>query len=363
MNKSIFSLKSLGVYLFVFGLGMSPVAPTFAASTDPACTLYYINNDVIANTLSSVSIQVAKNDFVGLIWNGTNASEAVDRDNKTIQSLGAQIVIPLRDEVYSYTFSQGTKSVTCSIKLEVISGTLSTKATAKSGEKLTLSGKTADVKKVVVVVYPAGSTTTIYTTKSLDVKNGKFSIKMPKTLADGAYKIVLKTADIVPVVLASSNVMVGKAQPIVQTNLIIKTVPLLAGGVAKLGAGVAVAYLQVINVGIAPANVTGFTFAQTGSAQPFAIVGFSMTDETGLARGAVGNMISGTPLINNTVTIPLLTTLAPKESRLFTARAVVAPTGAAYVGSTMSFALIAVSGDIKVQSVLPLSSVIWTVGQ
>jgi hypothetical protein len=355
---------SISAVLFLVGvIFWAFVMPAQAAGAEPICTLYYIHNNVVEETKSSASIQVAENDFVGLIWYGVNSSAVIDRDNKTVPSLGAQIIVPTRDESYSYTFSNGAQNVTCSIAMEVISGSVSNKSTAKSDERFTLTGKVEGVKKAVLAFYVPGATTSAYTTKLLTLKNEKFSFKMPKALSDGTYRVELQTVDTRPIVLATSTITVGKPKPMPQTNVVVQTVPLLSGGVVKPGSGVAVAYLQVINVGANPAQLSSFTFNQIGSMPSSTIVGVSINDETGLAKGSVGNMISESPFVGNKVTIPVPVTLASKESRLFTVRAVVGAGAVANVGQTMSLSLQSLAGNIVVQSALPLSGVTWTVGR
>lgn len=337
--------------------------PTTAAAAEPSCSLYYINNGVVGETKSNTSIQVAKNDFIGLIWNGINVTSAVDRDNKVVSSLGAQIVIPTRDESYSYTFGNGAQSVTCSIDISVISGSVTNKSTVKSNDRFTLTGKVEGVKRAVIAFYEPGATTPEYTTKSLTLKSGKFTFKMPKALDDGTYRVELQTTDAKPIVLATSSITVGKPKPVPATTIVVQTIPLLSGGVVKPGRGVAVSYLQVINVGTTPAQITDFNFAQIGSAPVSTIVGVSINDELGLSKGSVGNMVTGTPFVGTKVVVPIAVTLAAKESRLFTVRAVVGANATANIGQTMTLSLQSLTGNIKIQSALPVNGVTWTIGQ
>ena len=74
-------------------------------------------------------------------------------------------------------------------------------------------------------------------------------------------------------------------------------------------------------------------------------------------------MISGSPFTSSSITIPVVTTLAAKESRLFTVRAIVGPTATMNIGQTMVLTLQGVTGDAKVQSALPLAGVTWTIVQ
>ncbi len=334
-----------------------------AAGSNPTCSLYTIHNGAISITQSEDTIKVKKNEIVGLLWNGVNASTAVDSDNNTVALLGFKILTPTRDVSYAYTFSLGSQKVTCRINIELISGSLSTSQKIKSGEKITFSGRAEGVEKVIAVVYPQGSTTALYTTKSLPVKNNKFSFKMPKALPDGNYTIAITTSGVSPIVLATSTVAVGVIVQKNDTTLIVQTVPLLSGGVVKLGRGVATMYLQVINIGSNPANLTGFSFGEIGSAPAASVVGVTITDELGLSNGSVGNMLSGSPFVGSTVNVPLLASLAPRESRLFTVRAVIAPTGIQYLGTQLTMVLSGISGNARVQSALPLSGVTWTIAQ
>lgn len=337
--------------------------PASAATVKPTCSLSITHDGNTTQTKSQEEITVLKNTLVTINWSSKNATKAIDGDKNTVATSGTATVTPSVKTDYEYTFSQGSKKVTCSVEVNIISGTITTKTVVKNGEKINLTGKVVGVKKVVVVVFADGTTTPAYTTKSLSVKNKKYSFKMPKALADGNYRIVLQTTGATPVVLATSTIAVGKVAPIAQTALVVKTIPLLSGGMAKVGSGVAVAYVQVINVGNKPANLTGFTFAQNGTAPVSAISGLSITDEAGLARGSIGNMISGSPFTSSSITIPVVTTLAAKESRLFTVRAVVGPTATMNIGQTMVFTLQGVTGDAKVQSALPLAGVTWTIVQ
>ncbi|MBY0538020.1 hypothetical protein K2P47_01325 [Patescibacteria group bacterium] len=363
MKKISTAALTLVLPLLALSAFLVGVPQTEAATTDPACTLYIIHNNQVSETKSQINIQVAKNDFVGLIWYGMNVTSAVDTDAKTVPTLGAQIILPTRDKSYSYTFSNGVKNVTCNIDIEVISGSVSTKSTAKSDEKFTLTGKVEGATKAVIAFYAPGATTPIYTTKAVTLKREKFSFKMPKALVDDTYHIVLQTTDAKPIVLATSTITVGKPKPVAQTTLVVQTVPLLSGGVVKVGRGVAVAYLQVINVGTTPAQLTDFTFGQVGTAPTTAIVGVSINDELGLSKGSVGNMVSGTPFTGNKVVIPVPVTLAAKESRLFTVRAVVGANATANIGQTMLLSLQSITGNAKIQSSLPVNGVTWTIGQ
>lgn len=361
--KKFSAVLTLMLPMLVLGAFLVAAPSVEAATVDPACTLYIIHNGQVSETKSEITIPVAKNDFIGLIWYGMNVSSAVDSDAKTVPTLGAQIILPTSDESYAYTFSNGTKNVTCSLDIEVISGSVSNKSTAKSDEKFALTGKVEGVSKAVLAFYGPGATTPVYTTNAVTIKNKKFTFKMPKALRDDTYRIVLQTTDVKPIVLATSTITVGKPKPVAQTTLVVQTVPLLSGGVVKVGRGVAVAYLQVINVGTTPAQLTEFVFNQVGTAPTTAIAGVSINDELGLSKGSVGNMVSGTPFVGSKVVVPVPVTLAAKESRLFTVRAVVGANAVANIGQTMSISLQSITGNTKIQSIMPVNSVIWTIGQ
>ncbi len=363
MNEVLSKGFAFTLALCIFSTFALFAQPASAATDKPTCSLSITQNGITTKTKSKDKITVLKNTPITIAWSSKNATKAIDGGKDTVATSGNATVIPVAKTKYAYTFSQGSKKVTCSVEVSIISGTITTKTVAKKGEKINLTGKVVGVKKVVVVVFADGTTTPAYTTKSLSVKNKKYSFKIPKALADGNYRIVLQTTGATPVVLATSTLAVGKVAPVAQTALVVKTIPLLSGGLAKVGSGVAVAYVQVINVGNKPANLTGFTFAQNGTAPVSAISGLSITDEAGLARGSIGNMISGSPFTSSSITIPVVTTLVAKESRLFTVRAGVRPTAVMNIGQTMVLSLQGVTGDAKVQSALPLGGVTWTIVQ
>jgi hypothetical protein len=363
MKKSSIAVLTLVLPFLVIGTFFVGAQRTEAAPADPACALYIIHNNQVSETKSKITIQVAKNDFIGLIWYGMNITSVVDSDAKIVPTLGAQIIVPTRDESYTYTFSNGATNVNCSLDIEVLSGSVANKSTAKSDEKFTLTGRVEGVRKAVIAFYATGATTPTYTTKAVTLKSEKFTFKMPKALEDGTYRIVLQTTDAKPIVLATSTITVGKPKPVAQTTLVVQTVPLLSGGVVKAGRGVAVSYLQVINVGTVPAQLTDFVFHQVGTAPTTAIVGVSINDELGLSKGSVGNMVSGTPFVGTKVVVPVPVTLAAKESRLFTVRAVVGVNATANIGQTMSLALQSITGNAKIQSTIPVNGVTWTIGQ
>lgn len=363
MNTFVRNSKTIFLSLLFVGIFALCIAPAEAATIQPTCSLYYIHNGVISVTQSDVTIKVIKNDIVGLLWNGINASTAVDGSGKSVATLGMSIVTPASDEVYAYTFSQGGQKVSCSIEIEIVSGSLSINDVFKSGQKLSLTGRAQGVEKVVVAIYKTGDAAPTYKTKSLSVKNEKFSFKMTKALPDGSYTVVLQTTDNAPVALATSTVTIGKVAPVALSSLVVQKIPLLSGGTVKAGSGVAVAYLQVINVGTNPARLTNFSFGQAGNAPATLITGVSITDELGVARGSAGNMMSGTPFVGTNVNVPIVAVLAPKESRLFTVRAIVSPLAVANIGQTMSLSLLSLTSDARVVSALPVSGVVWTISR
>ena len=363
MNEVLSKSFVFTLTLCIFGTFAVFALPAEAATAKPTCSLSISYDGKTTQTKSDEEISVLKNTPVTIVWSSKNATKAIDGDRNTIATSGVATVTPVVKTEYEYIFSQGSKKVTCSVEVSVISGTIATKTAVKNGEKINLTGKVIGVKKVVVLVMAEGTTTPTYTTKSLSVKNKKYSFTMPQTLADGNYRIILQTTGTNPVVLATSTLAVGKVAPVAHTALVVKTIPLLSGGMATVGSGVAVAYIQVINIGNKPATVTGFTFKQNGSAPVSAIAGLSIADEAGVARGSIGNMISGSPFTSPSITIPVVTTLAAKESRLFTVRAVVGPTATMNIGQTMVLALQGVIGDAGVQSALPLGGVTWTIVQ
>jgi hypothetical protein len=331
------------------------------AKNDPACSLYYFHNNSLLETKSSASLTIRKNDFVGLVWNATNITDGIDIQGKKIPALGFEIVVPNKDVSYTYTFNQGSKKVTCSLSITVLSGEFSSKETYKRGEKITIAGSVIGTKKVIIDFNSSAKTVPVYSTKPLTVLDQKFRYKLPKVLPDDTYTVIMKTVGANSMVVATTTVRVGKVKYIPATTLVVQKVPLLSGGSVKASTEVPVAYIQIINVGENPSIINALAVRQVGSAPVSAITKMSVIDQFDTINGSIGNGTSISPFITDTAKIPTQITLAPKESRLFTIRASVAGNVPANIGRTISLALLGLESNSIIASALPVYNPNWTI--
>jgi hypothetical protein len=363
MHKIYIVLTSF--VLLILGLPVSTnlVLAANVPSADPSCSLYYFHDNSFLETKSLAELSIVKNNFVGLLWNGTNIIDASDIQGKKISALGFEIIKPTKDVTYSYTFYRGSQKVTCSLSITVLSGDFSVKDTYKSGEKITVAGNVIGTNKVIVDFNSTSKNSPVYTTKTIIAKNEKFKLKMPKVLPDGKYMMVLKTADTAATVIATSSVTVGKVKVAPASSLVVQNVPLLSGGTVKAGNELPIAYLQIINIGENPATINGLSFRQVGNASVSTIAKLSITDQYDTLNGFVGSGTSVSPFLGDTAKVPTQITLASKESRLFTVRAVVSANAATNMGRSISLALLSLESNSTITSALPIYNPLWTIIQ
>ena len=151
MNEALSKSFAFTLVLCIFSTFALFAQPASAATTKPTCSLSITHDGITTLTKSKEEITVLKNTPVSIAWSSKNATKAIDGDRNTIATSGTATVTPTVKTEYKYTFSQGSKKVTCSVEVGIISGTITTKTVAKNGEKINLTGKVVGVKKVVVV--------------------------------------------------------------------------------------------------------------------------------------------------------------------------------------------------------------------
>ena len=221
------------------------------------------------------------------------------------------------------------------------------------------------VSSITLNITPLGTTTPLYMSDSIRVRKGKWSERVTTTLPDGSYQVAIMGENKQnSLTIATSTLQIGSAPIASQFSptVVVVPVPLLIGGVARPGASVAVAYLQIINIGNATATLTGLTLNQTGTAPLAAVVGLTAVTDNGVARGSVGNMLTGTPFVGTSTFVPLTVILAPREMRLVTIKAVMSPVLSPYLGTTLTLRVAGVSGNLKSQAAWPLFGTVWTMG-
>ena len=338
---------------------------SLAATKKPSCTLTVSVDNVDTKIRSGDINYLRAGSVVRVGWTSRNATKATDGHGKTVPVQGEATSTIEHNQTLSYRFNRGSTRTACTVSFRVVSGTVVQKRDTKAPFSLQFLGKVHGLSSVSLFVYPQGTTTPIYTSPTIRLRNSGWSHTIPKPLTDGVYQVVLVGARSgTRLVLATTTLLVGASTTGSRgaSTVVVVPVPLLIGGVGHSGASVAVAYLQVINIGTSAAQLHGFTLNQTGTTPVEAIVGMTAVTDNGVARGSSGTMSSGTPFVGNGVFVPLETTLAPSEMRLVTIKAVLAPNLTPYLATKTTLYVTGISTDTKSKGDFPLYGTTWTIG-
>lgn len=147
------------------------------------------------------------------------------------------------------------------------------------------------------------------------------------------------------------------------TTLAVQNVPLLSGGIAHGGETVPISYLEVTNIGTSSAQLSGFWIEQTGSASTNSIVGLSTVDDKGGSRGSAEAAEGSTLFQNGMAFAPTNALFAPGQLRLFTIKAILAPSVTAYIGTQLMINVASVQTTATVSGNFPIRGTTWTVQQ
>ncbi|QQR64553.1 hypothetical protein IPH92_03240 [Candidatus Kaiserbacteria bacterium] len=288
------TILSAGLMIGLFCVLSIPVNAR-AASTKPSCVLTASTSAGVLTTKTKDSILLPAGETVEIAWKSKHAKSATVNPGGKIASSGVATQTPSTTTTYSYRFVSGSKSATCALTVHVVSGTI-TQSTAQKNSKAVLSGTASGTKSVQVRIYKEGAEKALYTSKVITVKKNVWKTTVTKKLPEGTYTVVLsgekkfELNTITEKTLTVGNQVV-KDSPSVDTTLVVAAVPLLIGGTARGGSAVSVSYLQVINVGNAPALIQGFTVKQNGSASTDAIIGLTISDDAGVIQGTLGEQL------------------------------------------------------------------------
>ncbi len=310
------------------------------------------------------SVLLKKGDVIEIEWESANAKKAVDGNGDAIELSGSATSSPQKNTTYSYRFSSGSKKVTCTVSVVIASGSITKSSLSSDASKPTLSGKATGVKTVQVAVYKEGTTKPLYTSKTIKVKRGSWKVKVSKKLPDGTYDVVLRgPKDIALNTLATDTLVIGDERDTTSaTTLVVKSVPLLSGGVARAGSLVAVSYLQVINIGKETATLKNFTLKQNGSAGTQSIITLTSTDDSGTAKSSIGGIVGETPFKHGIASVPTNATIAPGETRLFTLKANLVGNVSSYIGEQLMLDVTGVTANASVKGTFPIRGTTWTIG-
>ncbi len=224
------------------------------------------------------------------------------------------------------------------------------------GAKITLSGTGVTDKTVKVVLKKEADGQTVYTSKVIKVKNGKWKVEVAKKISEGIYEISVgeKTGKLD---IREKGSSANTSQPV--TTFAVASVPLLAGGVARAGASVPVSYLQITNTGDATTTLKGFWLKQNGNAPTATIIGLSTVDDKGGSRSLVGGVEGQTPFKNGQAFAPTDAVFAPKQMRLFTIKAMISNNIAASVGTQLMLDVTSLQVDAQLIGQFPIRGTTW----
>ncbi|MBP9771860.1 MAG: hypothetical protein KBD16_02975 [Candidatus Pacebacteria bacterium] len=338
---------------------------TNATSNKLTCSLSVTTPTGETTMHAEKDVLLKKGDVIEIEWESTNAKKAVDGKGDTIALSGSATSSPQKNTTYSYRFSSGSKKVMCTVSVVIASGSITKSSLSSDASKPTLSGKATGVKTVQVVVYKEDTTKPLYTSKSIKVKRGSWKVKVSKKLPDGAYDVVVRgPKDMGLNTLATGTLVIGDddAGTSSATTLVVKSVPLLSGGIARGGSSVAVSYLQVINVGKEMATLKSFALKQNGSASTQSIITLTSTDDIGTSKSSTGGAEGSTPFKNGIASVPTNATIAAGETRLFTIKAVLTSNVSSHIGKQLMIDVAGVTANASVKGAFPIRGTTWTIG-
>ncbi len=338
--------------------------PAFAsaATAKPTCALtVYSGGTTMKIKKGKEDVFVQKGSEIKIAWESKNAKTAESYADDDIQLSGTETDTPDETQTYSYTFSAGSRDVTCSVRAVVVSGEINKSSlTVKSG-KPTITGTAEGAKKVQVILRKHGETKNYFISKETTVKKGgKWSVKVAKKIPDGVYDVLVSAGKgSAANAVASGTLSVGAA-PKADTTFTVATVPLLGGGIARAGTSVPVAYLQVKNTGLESAQLRGFWIKQSGTAPVSSIIGLTTIDDKSVQRGSVGGTEGFAIFKDGQAFAPADATFLPGERKLFTVRTIVSKQAA--VGKSLIIDVTGTDASATIKGAFPIKGTLYTIG-
>ena len=357
------SKKALATLAFAT-LAVLP-ATTHAADVGPVCIMLLKTNAGTIVGPGNSEVMLNKGDDLRIFWFSANAIAAENKSGDSVSLTGSTVKSPIKKTTYSYTFTKGTKEVTCSVTAHPTEGhitasTLSTRATTP-----TISGTVTGTKTVSLEIFKDGSKTSVYKSGNVKVVDGAWKHKVTKTLSKGSYDLVFSGSGALKLNTISRRTLTIGTAASSDTNastIVVQPIPLLVGGVAKRNQTVGMSYLQVLNVGRESVTITGIRVKQTGSASTATVLNLMAIDDTELAKGQVGK-IGTSPFKSGEALIPITLTLKSKETRLFTLKATLADDISDEIGNTLKLVVSGVNSRSNVKGTFPIKGVTWTIGK
>lgn len=344
---------------------MSPFGAD-AATKRPSCSLTVTTPAGNVKIDDEKGVLLRKGDKVTIEWDSKNATKAFDDDGDAIALSGSATSSPSKTSTYTYRFVSGSKKAICEIVVSVVTGSINDAGLSSNSSKPTLSGKATGVKTVQVEIYQEGKTKPLFVKKSVKVKNNSWKAKVTKKLPDGLYDVVVRgPKDMALNTIATRTLVIGENtqnEPTSDTTFVVKSVPLLSGGMTRAGATVSVSYLQVINIGKESGSLKEVSLKQNGSASTKSIVAFTIVDDLGGSKNSIGGTEGSLVFKDGVVKLPVSTTIAAGQTRLFTIKAVMANNVSSYLGKQLMIDVTAVDANASVKGAFPIRGTTWTIG-
>jgi hypothetical protein len=260
-----------------------------------------------------------------------------------------------------------THAATTTTHPTTITGSLSTASVQTTKTKPKLSGTLDGAKTLRVKILNQETNKTVYTSKTLKVRNNKWSTTVSKKLPYGTYTVRLYTTEKRKTrIIADETLVISQAEAqqqsstntdAVGTVLSISPIPLLAPGQTSAGNTIPIAYLQVQNTGTQTAVLKGFWIKQNGSAPTDAIVGLTTVDDQGGSRGESER--STTLFKNGQAFVPTTTIFTPGYLRLYTIKAIVSDQASKYAGSDLKLDVVSIETDASAKKTFPIRGTTW----
>lgn len=347
--------------LVAFGLPSS----SDAAGLTPVCVLWTQTSSGSVVAVGESEVMLNKGEGITMYWFSANATSAENSNGDSIAISGKSIKSPTKKTTYTYTFRRDSKETECSVVVYPVEGVVKKSTLSSASTRPTITGTAKNTKTVSFEVFKAGVKKPVYESDSIKVTSSAWKHKFEDSLSKGVYSLVLYGSDNLKLNTISKQVLTIGTASVVETGastIVVQPIPLLSGGVVKKNQTVSLLYLQVLNVGLKPVTITGIKLKQTGTASTDAIVSLIAVDDTEVYKKQVGN-IGQSPFVSGEALIPITLTIQPKDTRLFTLKALLGTDLSDYFGDTVKLVVSGVESRSSVKGTFPIKGVTWTIGQ
>lgn len=337
------------------------VSTPFAASAStpkPTCEFNVTTPTGTARTTKSGKVFIQSGQKLELAWDSENATKAVNNNGKDIKLASSTIIFPTKDTSFTYTFSAGSKKAICSLSAVIASASLDTDSISNASTRPTITGTAEGTKTVHIEI--SNDDGSVFKSRELRVKGGKWSVKLSKTLEKGTYQIVVygdKKYDLNE--LASGTLGIGTAGGTSSGTgaFSASPIPLLTGGTTGPNTTVPVSYLKLVNQSSTATTLPGLWIKQSGTAPTSSVISFSTVDDKAVSRTSVGGAEGSALFKNGLAYVPLNATFVPGQFRIFTIKAQLSRS--LIPGSTLMLDVASLDTKGKVAGSFPIRGTTW----